>query len=87
MTELKNYLLKFYPTLEAASVDLGLSRATIYNYVTKTPERMLAHIPHLIISGKGDLVTGQRNGKREGDLITAVMRDYSTKYYTLEREE
>lgn len=93
MNELKTYLLKFYPTLEAASQDIGVSRATIYNYVTRTPERMLSHIPALILAGKGDLVTGRlhkpegfNTGRSDVDLITAVMRDYSTKYYNLERE-
>lgn len=68
---LKHYLLRRYPSLSAAAADLGVSRNTLYNYISGSPEQILRHMPEMILRGKSDFIGDERDS-----LIASVLEDY-----------
>lgn len=72
MSHLKQYLLSFYPNLEEAAIDFGISRQTMYNYCTRSPEKILQHIPSMIAEGKTEVIAISE----DNTLVQASVLDY-----------
>jgi hypothetical protein len=78
MSELKRYLLNIYPNLEAAALDFGVSKSTIYNYCTKQPEQILVHIPRLVAEGKRNVIgQDEKNSLARAALLSYMHNLYS----------